>query len=140
MGDRSNGIVFEREAKIRKRNRNSDDELENGSFRTPITEERYRSMLSEHMQRYKRRLKDSSLSPAPARIPTPVLKSNVAVAPKARKLGNEHRVASREMERTPESWIRPGPLNSGNHYGANYALRYGSDRYTSSPGHTLYLQ
>ena len=45
MGGRSNGIVSEREAKRRKRNRNSDDELENGYFRTPITEERYRSML-----------------------------------------------------------------------------------------------
>lgn len=133
MGGRSNGIVSEREAKRRKRNRNSDDELENGYFRTPITEERYRSMLSEHMQRYKRRLKDSSLSPAPVRIPTPVLKSNVAVAPRARKLGNEHRVVSREMERTPESLIRPGPLNSGNHYGANYALKYGADRTTEEP-------
>lgn len=133
VGGHSNGIVSEREAKRRKRNGNSDDELDNGYYRTPITEERYRSMLGEHLQKYKRRLKDSSLSPASARVPMPVAKSNVAVAPKTRKFGNEHGGVIREIEKTPDPLVRHGLQNSGNHCDPDYAFKYGIDRSMQEP-------
>lgn len=135
IGGHSNGILSEREAKRRKRIRNSDDEIENGYCKTPITEEHYRSMLGEHLQKYKRRLKDSSLSPAPVRIPTPISKSGATapVALKTRKLVNEHRVGLREVEKAPEYGTRFVPQNLGNHYDAGYAPKYTND----SPLHRM---
>ncbi|XP_021724191.1 DNA helicase INO80-like [Chenopodium quinoa] len=131
IGGHSNGIMSEREAKKRKRIRNSDDELENGYYRTPITEEHYRSMLGEHLQKHKRRLKDSSLSPAPARIPTPIPKSSATapVALKSRKYVNEHR-GGLQVEKTPDYLNRFVPQNMGSHYDAGYALKYANDRMT----------
>ena len=133
IGGHSNGIMSEREGKKRKRIRSSDDELENGYYKTPFTEERYRSMLGEHLQKFKRRIKDSSLSPAPTRIPTPIPKSSATghVALKSRKFVNEHRGGLREVEKAPDYLTRFVPQNLGNHYDAGYALKYANDRYFS---------
>ncbi|XP_056696055.1 chromatin-remodeling ATPase INO80 isoform X2 [Spinacia oleracea] len=132
IGGHSNGIMSEREGKKRKRIRSSDDELENGYYKTPFTEERYRSMLGEHLQKFKRRIKDSSLSPAPTRIPTPIPKSSATghVALKSRKFVNEHRGGLREVEKAPDYLTRFVPQNLGNHYDAGYALKYANDRMT----------
>ncbi|KAL2923492.1 Chromatin-remodeling ATPase INO80 [Bienertia sinuspersici] len=135
QGGHCNGVMSEREVKRRRRNRNSDDELENGYYKTPITEEHYRSMLGEHLQKYKRRHKDSSLSPAPVRVPVPVSKNSatVAVAPKTPKFVNDYQGGLRETEKAPDYMTRSVPQNLGNHYDADYALRYTNDRMTQEP-------
>lgn len=130
-GGHSNGIMSEREVKKRNRNRNNDDELENGYYKNSVTEERYRSMLGEHLQKYKRRLKDSSLSPAPARIPVSVPKScaTVPVAPKSRKFVTENQGVLREVDKAPDYMFRSYPQSMGNHYDAEFSLKYANDRY-----------
>ncbi|KAM7257338.1 hypothetical protein ACFE04_013079 [Oxalis oulophora] len=68
-------------------------------YGAPITEERYRSMLGDHVQKYKRRFKDTSASPTPPPPPRmlgPASNINLG-ASKTRKLGNE-------MQTTPE-WL-----------------------------------
>ncbi|CAO2831684.1 unnamed protein product [Amaranthus hypochondriacus] len=134
-GGHSNGIMSEREVKKRNRNRNNDDELENGYYKNSVTEERYRSMLGEHLQKYKRRLKDSSLSPAPARIPVSVPKScaTVPVAPKSRKFVTENQGVLREVDKAPDYMFRSYPQSMGNHYDAEFSLKYANDRMTQDP-------
>ncbi|KAF2308056.1 hypothetical protein GH714_034783 [Hevea brasiliensis] len=94
MANYGNGTISERDlslAKRKKRSNNSDREEGDGYYGTHITEERYRSMLGEHIQKYKRRFKDSS-SPAPAltRMGIHVPRTSMGSS-KTRKLGNELR-------------------------------------------------
>ncbi|KAH9613368.1 hypothetical protein KSS87_004845 [Heliosperma pusillum] len=135
LAGHGNGIVTERDTKRRKRSGNSDDELDNGHYRSPITEEQYRSMLGEHLQRYRSRLKDHSLSPPPARMPISVSKSSAVLAPKSRKVTKEHISGFREMEKTPDHSIRLGPQHLGNNYNVDYVPKYGSDRMQQEPAY-----
>lgn len=112
--------------KKRRRSQNGDYEDGDNYYKTDITEERYRSMLGEHIQKYKRRFKDSSASPAPTRMGIPTPKSNVGL--RARKLKNEQRTEFLESETTPE-WINyvnhPKP---GNYLEADFTPQNGFDR------------
>ncbi|KAF2308050.1 hypothetical protein GH714_034742 [Hevea brasiliensis] len=107
MANYGNGTISERDlslAKRKKRSNNSDREEGDGYYGTHITEERYRSMLGEHIQKYKRRFKDSS-SPAPAltRMGIHVPRTSMGSS-KTRKLGNELRGGLYDME-TKSEWL-----------------------------------
>lgn len=127
-----NGTMRERELSLLKKRRqseNSDDEDEDSYNGRRITEERYRSMLGEHIQKYKRRVKDSSGSPAPTRMGIPVPKSNLGL--KARKLGNEHQGGFQEVETMPDWFNDINPQKHGIHREADFAPLNGSERFVS---------
>ncbi|CAN6557160.1 unnamed protein product [Malus baccata var. baccata] len=129
-----NGMMSDRElssVKKRRRSQSSDYEDDDSYYGTRITEERYRSMLGEHIQKYKRRFKDSSSSPAPIQTGIPVPKTNKGL--KSRKLGNEHRGGIYEME-TSSEWLNDSnPQKPGNHHDADLVPQRGTDRIIYEP-------
>ncbi|KAG7958774.1 hypothetical protein I3843_10G034500 [Carya illinoinensis] len=131
---RGNGTLREREQgllKKRKHLENIEDEDDDSYYGTKITEDRYRSMLGEHIQKYKRRLKDSSASPAPTRVGTPVPRSNMGL--KARKLENEQRGGFNEVE-TMSDWLNDiNRQKQGNNREANFAPLSGTERTAYEP-------
>ncbi|XP_007028646.2 PREDICTED: DNA helicase INO80 isoform X1 [Theobroma cacao] len=116
-----NGTMSERELRLAKRKRrgafNSDEEDEDYQG-TRITEERYRSMLGEHIQKYKRRFKDTSVSQAPPRMGIPTQKSNLGGS-KMRKLGNEQRAGFYDMDTTSEWMNDVSPQRLANYHEAD---------------------
>ncbi|KAJ8899032.1 hypothetical protein K2173_008857 [Erythroxylum novogranatense] len=108
MTNCSNGKMSERELNLSNRKRwsnNSDGEEEEGYHRTHMTEERYRSMLGEHIQKYKRRYKDTSSSPAPPPLRMGGHGSKSMLGSfKTRKLGYEQRGSVYDAETTSE-WL-----------------------------------
>lgn len=130
MGDYHNGIMSERELSLlnkKRRSQNSEDEEEDGNYSTHISEERYRSMLGEHIQKYKRRFKDPSPSPAPARMGVSAPKSTLGS--KTRKSGNEHRGGMHEVENTSEWLTDIGPQKMIGFHDVDYAADYGTSRF-----------
>ncbi|XP_065855452.1 chromatin-remodeling ATPase INO80 isoform X2 [Euphorbia lathyris] len=108
MENYGNGSISDRDlslGKRKKQSKNSEGEEGDRYYSTRITEERYRSMLGEHIQKYKRRYKDSSAGPAPppSRVGIPTSKSGLGSS-KTRKLGNEQRGGLYDMENTSE-WL-----------------------------------
>lgn len=100
-------------------------EDEVGDYRTHITEERYRSMLGEHIQKYKRRFRDSSSTPAPVRVGIPVSKSNLGGS-KSGRLGNEQRGGFQDIE---PDWLNDfSSQKPGNYLEADVTPKY--DTYT----------
>lgn len=95
MTERTNGKVS---ANKKRRSAYSSDE--DASYSTYISEEQYRTMLGEHVQRYKRRRDNPSPNPGPTRTVMPVLKGSLG--PKERKLGSDSRLGSRKMESSSE--------------------------------------
>lgn len=130
-----NGTMRERELgvlKKRKQSENSDGEDEDSYYGKRITEDRYRSMLGEHIQKYKRRSKDSSASPVPSRMGIPVPRNNSGL--KARKVGNDQRGVLHEGE-TISDWLND--MNSqkqGSHREADFAPLNGTERFLISSG------
>ncbi|KAM1255650.1 hypothetical protein ACFX1Q_029898 [Malus domestica] len=133
-GSVGNGMMSDRElssVKKRRRSQISDCEDDDSYYGTRITEERYRSMLGEHIQKYKRRFKDSSSSPAPIQMGIPVPKGNKGL--KSRKLGNEQQGRLYEME-TSSEWLNDSnPQKSVNHHDADLAPECGTDRIMYEP-------
>ncbi|XP_038720061.1 chromatin-remodeling ATPase INO80-like [Tripterygium wilfordii] len=106
MTNYSNGTISDRELgsmKRRRQSNNINEEEEEACNGTHITEERYRTMLGEHIKKYKRRLKDSSSSPALPKMGMSVPKSNLGGS-KGKKLGSEQRGGLYEMETTSD-WL-----------------------------------
>jgi len=106
MANFVNRNLSERELNSVKRKRrynNSEGEEEDRHFRARITEDKYRSMLGEHIQKYKRRYKDPLPSPAPPppRMGIPIPKSSLGGS-KTRKLRSEQRGGLHDMETTSE--------------------------------------
>lgn len=126
IANHGNGTMSERELSLGKRKRrgafNSDEEEEDYQG-THITEERYRSMLGEHLQKYKRRLKDTTVSPAPPRMGIPTPKSNLGGS-KTRKLGNEQRAGLYDMETTSEWMNDINPQRPTNYHEADLVPKY----------------
>ncbi|KAJ7976742.1 DNA helicase INO80 [Quillaja saponaria] len=134
IANHSNGTMRERESSSLKKRRwseNSDDEDKDTYYGTNISEERYRSMLGEHIQKYKRRSKDASFSLAQNRASTPVPKSSLGL--KARKSGNEHRGGRHSVETTSEWLNGANPHKPGNHHDADFTPQYGTDRTIYEP-------
>ncbi|KAF8102126.1 hypothetical protein N665_0201s0411 [Sinapis alba] len=78
-------------SKKRKRWTEVDDDLEDGDdhYSQHVTEEHYRAMLGEHMQRFKNRSRESQGNHHAPLLAVPVRKSNVG-SYRGRKLGNDH--------------------------------------------------
>ncbi|XP_019444031.1 PREDICTED: DNA helicase INO80-like isoform X1 [Lupinus angustifolius] len=130
----SNGNMHGREVNLLKKRRwsqNSDDEETNTFNRTRMTEERYRSMLGEHVLQYKRRVKDASSSPAQNQVSVPLLKSNAGL--KARKSGSERKGGLHAAETTSEWMNDSNSKKVGNHRDADFVQRYGTDRTNYEP-------
>ncbi|XP_022856901.1 DNA helicase INO80 isoform X2 [Olea europaea var. sylvestris] len=121
---RSNGLMSERGLKKKKRSFNSSDDDEARSYSPQITEERYRAMLGEHIQKYKRRLNNSSQSPASIRTGTAVTKSSIGT--KDQKLANDHRSTSDFLNTTNSQKL-------GNYHEAEFGLQYGAIRPNYEP-------
>ncbi|XP_015898080.1 chromatin-remodeling ATPase INO80 isoform X1 [Ziziphus jujuba] len=133
IANHGNGLISERELSSVKRkwSQNSDYKDEDIYYGTHITEEKYRTMLGEHILKYKRRFKDSSTSPAPSRMGIPVPKSNLGM--KSRKLGNEHRGGLFEPETGSEWHNDVNPQKPGSYRESDFAPQNGIDRATYDP-------
>ncbi|XP_050384749.1 chromatin-remodeling ATPase INO80 isoform X2 [Argentina anserina] len=117
--------------KKRRRSQNSDYEEDDSYYGTHITEEKYRSMLGEHIQKYKRRFKDSLSSPAATKMGIPVLKGNKGS--KSRKSANENRRGFYEMETTSE-WLNDTIAHKpGNYHDADFAPQSAVNRVIYEP-------
>ncbi|XP_056158744.1 chromatin-remodeling ATPase INO80 isoform X4 [Syzygium oleosum] len=94
----SNGTMSN---KKKKRSFNSENEDGDSYYGTKITEDHYRAMLGEHIQKYRRRPKDHSLLPQLATVGISLPRSNNS-GPKAHKLANERRGGLYDVETEPE--------------------------------------
>lgn len=126
MGEHSNGIMSRRELKNKRRRGYSSDE-EDGSYSNHISEEQYRAMLGEHIQKYKRRLKNSSPSPASMRSGVPVLKSSVGL--KNQKMPNHQLGGLHRFESTSDFPNAKHSQKYGNLHGPDFTQKYGADRF-----------
>ncbi|KAI9111492.1 hypothetical protein K1719_017182 [Acacia pycnantha] len=133
VANHSNGSMREvTYLKKRKWSQNSDDEDKGNFCGMPMTEERYRSMLGEHIQIYKRGYKDISSSPSQNRVNAQLLTSNIGL--KARKLVNEHRGVIRVLETTTSEWPNDvNPQKPINYRDAEFRQQYGPDRTVYEP-------
>ncbi|KAM7505400.1 hypothetical protein LguiB_004304 [Lonicera macranthoides] len=138
MLKRSNGIMPQRDLSLvknkKKRNVYSSDEDENGegSHSKYISEERYRTMLGEHIQKYKRRINNSSPSPALARSSMPITKGGLGS--KDRKPRNEHR-GGLQKNGTLDFPTDVIPQKRGNYHGAAFVPEYVTDRSVCEPAY-----
>ncbi|KAK6127289.1 hypothetical protein DH2020_038952 [Rehmannia glutinosa] len=131
-GEHVNGIMSERALKKKKRRSGgSSDEEETGSYSPYISEERYRAMLGDHIQKYKRRLNYSSQSPASARAGTMVMKNNVGL--KDHKLTNDSRGGLHKLESTSDFLNGSNSQKLGNYPEADFGLQYGAARPNLEP-------
>ncbi|KAL4337524.1 hypothetical protein HN51_047694 [Arachis hypogaea] len=135
MASHSNGNVNAngREVNLLKRawSQNSDEEERSRFYGTCITEERYRSMLGEHVQKYKRRFKDTSSTHAQNQVAVPPVQSSSAS--KARKSGNDHYGGLHAAEIASEWLYDSNSQKPGNYHDANFLQRYASDRTMYEP-------
>lgn len=114
----------------RKRSQNSDDEDKGNFCGTRMTEERYRSMLGEHIQKYNRRYKDASPSPVQNRVSAQLLRSNIGL--RGSTLVNERRGGAHALESTSE-WLNDiSPQKPVNYRDAESRQRYGPHRFNFS--------
>ncbi|KAK7396221.1 hypothetical protein VNO78_17071 [Psophocarpus tetragonolobus] len=131
IANHSNGNVCERDVNLLKGrwSLNSDSDEKSGFYGTHMTEERYRSMLGEHIQKYKRRFKDT-LTQNQAVIP--LVKSSTGL--KTRKSGNERRGGLHAAETTTEWMNDSSSQKPGNYRDADFLPQYGTaDRIMYEP-------
>ncbi|KAG4915895.1 hypothetical protein JHK82_053530 [Glycine max] len=130
-----NGNVHEKEVNLFKKRRwslNSDNEEKTSFYGAHMTEERYRSMLGEHIQKYKRRFKGTLSSPAQNQAAAPLVKSNTGL--KARKSGNEHRGGGLHVAESTSEWMNDSSSQKpGNYRDADFSPQYGTDRIMYEP-------
>ncbi|KAE9590148.1 putative DNA helicase chromatin remodeling SNF2 family [Lupinus albus] len=134
IANHSNGSVHGMDVSLSKKrvwSQNSDDEEKNDFDGTYVTEERYRSMLGEHVQKYKRRFMDTSSSPAQNRIAVPVVKSSTSF--QGQKMGNDHRGGLHAAKTTSKWLYDSNSQKQGNHRGADFMPRCGTDRIMYEP-------
>jgi chromatin-remodeling ATPase INO80 len=133
IGSHSNGNVSGRDVNLLKKrswSRNSDNEEKSGFYETPVMEERYRSMLGDHIKKYKRRFKGNSSSPGPNQVPVPFLKSNNGL--KAHKPGNERNRGLHDDE-TLSEWINgSNAQKSGNFLDTDFIPQHRTNRFVFS--------
>ncbi|KAL6009951.1 hypothetical protein ACLOJK_000382 [Asimina triloba] len=121
-----------------RRDVDSNEEDHSDDFVTHVSEERYRAMLGEHVQKYRRvRFKDSSsLSPAHARTGMLATKRNHSSS-KGRKL-DESVVSVKEdkvfhgMETPSDFFADINPSKQGNYFDTDFGSEYCSERFLSS--------
>ena len=126
MGEHSNGVMSRRELKKKRRSGYSSDD-EDGSYSNHISEEQYRTMLGEHIQKYKRRLKNTSPSPASMRTAVPVVKSSLGL--NNQKLPNHQLGGLHRFESTSDFLNVNHSQKFGNFHGSDFTPKYGADRF-----------
>lgn len=124
-----NGIMSERGSKKKRRSAYSSEEEETGSYSPYISEERYRAMLGDHIQKYKRRLNYSSQSPASTRTGTMAMKSSVGL--KDQKLTNDNRGGLHKFDSTSDYLNSSNFQKLGNYPESDFGLQYGAARFVS---------
>ncbi|XP_051149034.1 chromatin-remodeling ATPase INO80 [Andrographis paniculata] len=128
IGEHMNGKMAERRSKKKKQRLNtySSDEEEAGTYSPYISEERYRAMLGDHIQKYKRRQNYSSQqNPVTTRIGTTGTKN------KDNKLANDNR-GLHKFEATSDFFNGSNSLKT-NYQEPDSGLPYGSSRPNLEP-------
>lgn len=125
IGRHSHGVMSGRELKKRKQSTHISDE-EDGSYSAYISEEQYRAMLGDHIQKYKRRVKNSSPGHASNRTGTAVSKSSLGI--KDQKLSNDQRGKPHRLDRPADFFSDNHTSKVGNFHGSDLLPRYATDR------------
>ncbi|KAL8459957.1 hypothetical protein ACS0TY_031745 [Phlomoides rotata] len=126
-----NGIMTERGSKKKRRSAYSSDEEETGSYNPYISEERYRAMLGDHIQKYKRRLNYASQSPSSTRTGTMAMKNSVGL--KDQKLMNDSRGGLQKFESTSDFLNSNNSQRIGTYPESDFGLQYGAARPNLEP-------
>lgn len=117
---------------LRRKRRTSYSSDEDGdrdrAYSTYISEEKYRTMLGEHVQKYKRRLTNSSASPAATHNGVPVIKGGGGS--RDQKSTNDHRGGALRLASTSE-FFNNSTQSLGNHIQSDFPGLYGGDRFAS---------
>jgi DNA helicase INO80 len=133
IDNNGNGNVSGRDLNLLKKrrlSRNSENEEKGGFDGTHMMEERYRSMLGDHIKKYKRRFKGASSNPGSNQVVVPFVKSNNGL--KAPKLGNERRRGLRDEE-TISEWINNSNAQKpGNFLDTDFIQQHRTDRFVFS--------
>ncbi|KAL6534641.1 putative DNA helicase ino80 [Orobanche gracilis] len=131
-GEYVNGIMSERSSKKKRRGAHSSDEEETGSYNPFISEERYRAMLGDHIQKYKRRKNYSSQSPASTRTGSTGMKNSMG--PKDQKLTSDTRGGLHKLDSTLD-FINSSNSSQklGNYPEAGFGLQYAAARPNPEP-------
>lgn len=110
--------------KKRKRWTEADDDAEDDDdlYSQHVTEEHYRSMLGEHIQKFKSRSKESQPNHTHL-IGVPVLKSNVG-GYRGRKLGNDHHGRFYDMDTSSNFAADTIPQRRGSYRDSDITPRY----------------
>lgn len=119
-----------RELKKKRRTSYSSDKEGDGDrgYNTHISEERYRAMLGEHVQKYKRRLGNSSASPAATRNGMPAMRSGGGS--RDQKSTNDHRGGAHRLDSASDCFNN-STQKLGNHIQSDFPGPYGGDRFVS---------
>nr|XP_004236584.1 chromatin-remodeling ATPase INO80 [Solanum lycopersicum] len=131
-GNQINGTMSGRELKKKRRTSYSSDEDgdRDRAHTTYISEEKYRTMLGEHVQKYKRRLGNSSASPAAIRNGVPVMRGGGGS--RDQKSANDHRGGAVRLASTSE-FFNNSTQSLGNHIQSDFLGPYGGDRSIYEP-------
>ncbi|XP_073276939.1 chromatin-remodeling ATPase INO80-like [Primulina huaijiensis] len=126
IGGHTNGMMSDR--RLRKKKRlsvyGSEDE-EASNYSPSVSEERYRTMLGDHIQKYKRRVNNSSQSPASAKTGTPVMKSGLRL--KDQKITVDSGVGLHKREQA-SNFLNIGSQKLGNYLESDIGPQYGAAR------------
>lgn len=110
-------------SKKRKRWTEADDaEDDDDLYNQHVTEEHYRSMLGEHVQKFKTRSKESQGNP-PHLMGVPVLKSNVG-SYRGRKKRNDHFGTFYDMDSSPNFAADVIPHRRGSYHDRDITPKY----------------
>ncbi|PIN02504.1 SNF2 family DNA-dependent ATPase [Handroanthus impetiginosus] len=131
IGEHVNGIMSGRGLKKKRRGAYSSEEEETGSYSPYISEERYRAMLGDHIQKYKRRVNYSSQSPASTRTGAPAMRSSVIL--KDQKQTNDNRGGLHKFESTSDFLNGSNSQKVGNYQESDFGLQYGAARPNLEP-------
>lgn len=115
--------------KKKRRSAYSSEEEETGSYNSYISEERYRAMLGDHIQKYKRRLNYGSPNTAPTRTGTMAIKSNTGL--RDQKLMNDNKGGFHKFESTSDFLNSSSSQKLGNYPETDFGLQYGASRFAS---------
>ncbi|CAN4089861.1 unnamed protein product [Withania somnifera] len=131
-GNQSNGIMSGRELKKKRRTSYSSDEDgdRDRAYSTYISEEKYRTMLGEHIQKYKRRLGNSSASPAATRNGVPMMRSGGGS--RDQKSTNDHRGGMLRLG-SASDFFSNSTQGFGYHFQSDFAGPYGGNRSIYEP-------
>ncbi|XP_073287400.1 chromatin-remodeling ATPase INO80-like isoform X2 [Primulina huaijiensis] len=121
-----------RSRKKKRRSVYGSEEEEAGNYNPYISEERYRTMLGDHIQKYRRRVNNSSQSPAPAKTGTQVMKSGLGL--KDQKISGDNREGSHKVEPASD-FLNIGSQKLGNYLESDNGLQYGAARTNLEPSY-----